>query len=67
MDSIKMLERYAVDRAEGATAGGTTQLVVLILHADGREFAVAMSRVDAVLVAKQLELAAADAQQEAWR
>ena len=60
---IKLLERYRVDRAAGKTLDGSTQLVVLVIKASGeRELAVALSRVDAMIVAHQMMAAAADAQ-----
>jgi hypothetical protein len=60
---IKLLQRYRIDRASGATADGSTQLVVLVLKAsDAPELAVAISKVDAMSIAHQLMLAAADAQ-----
>lgn len=63
---IKLLERYRVDRHAGMTADGSTQLVVLVLKASGeRELAVALSKVDAMIVAHQMMDAAADAQKSA--
>jgi hypothetical protein len=63
---IKLLERYRVDRAAGKTLDGSTQLVVLVLKASGeRELAVALSKVDAMIVAHQMMDAAADAQKSA--
>lgn len=60
---IKLLERYRVDRAAGKTMDGSTQLVVLVLKASGeRELAVALSKVDAMIIAHQMMDAAADAQ-----
>ncbi len=60
---IKLLQRYRVDRASGATADGSTQLVVLVLKAsDAPELAVAISKVDAMTIAHQLIAAAQDAQ-----
>lgn len=60
---IKLLERYRVDRSSGMTADGSTQLVVLVVKASGeRELAVAISKVDAMIVAHQLMAAASDAQ-----
>jgi hypothetical protein len=63
---IKLLERYRVDRHVGMTSDGSTQLVVLVIKASGeRELAVALSRVDAMVVAHQLMDAATDAQKSA--
>jgi hypothetical protein len=60
---IQLLERYRVDRAAGQTADGSTQLVVLVVKASGeRELAVALSKVDAMVIAHQLIAAAGDAQ-----
>jgi hypothetical protein len=60
---IKLLQRYRVDRAAGKTADGSTQLVLLVLKAhDTQETAYALSKVDAMMVAGQLQLAAQDAQ-----
>jgi hypothetical protein len=62
---IKLLERYRVDRSSGMTADGITQLVVLVLKASGeRELAVALSKVDAMIVAHQMMDAATDAQKQ---
>ena len=61
--AIKLLQRYRIDRAPGATADGPTQLVVLILKAAGEpDRAFAISKADAMIIASQLQLAAADAQ-----
>jgi hypothetical protein len=47
------------------TADGSTQLVVLVLKASGeRELAVALSKVDAMIVAHQMMDAATDAQKQ---
>jgi hypothetical protein len=60
---IKLLDRYKVDRVGGATANGPEQLVVLVVKPkDGPELAVAISKVDAMIIAHQLTLAARDAQ-----
>lgn len=61
--TVKTLMRYRVDRADGVTATGPERLVVLVLQpADGSEFAVAISGVDAMMLSLQLSNAAADAQ-----
>ena len=60
---IKMLQRWRVDREDGMTASGPEKLAILILkplHAP--EVAIAMSKVDAMAIGIQLQLAAADAQ-----
>jgi len=64
--AIQLLQRYRVDRAAGATADGPTQLIVLVLKGtrDGHacpEMAYAISKADAMVIASQLQLAAADA------
>lgn len=59
---IKLLQRYRVDRAAGRTTDGSTQLVVLVMKAhDTQEIAFALSKVDAMMVAAQLQLSAQDA------
>lgn len=59
---VKLLHRYRVDRADGATAAGPEKLVVLVLQpTEGGEFAVALSALDAMLLSLQLSDAAADA------
>lgn len=60
---IKTLERYRVDRADGVTAVGPEKLVILVLKPNGGpEFAVAISKMDAMLVASHLQAAATEAQ-----
>ena len=61
---IKLLQRWRVDRAAGATAANPNdQLVVLVLKPnEGPELAVAMSKVDAMAIGIQMQLAAQDAQ-----
>lgn len=59
---IKLLQRYRVDRASGATADGSTQLIILVLKAqEASELAVAISKADAMAIAIQLQLAATEA------
>lgn len=67
--NIKLLQRWRVDRAAGATASrANDQLVVLVLKPnEGPELAVAMSKVDAMAISIQMQLAATDAQQETYR
>ena len=62
--NIKLLQRWRVDRAAGATAANPNdQLVVLVLKPnEGPELAVAMSKVDAMAIGIQMQLAAQDAQ-----
>lgn len=68
MTTIRLLERYHVDRAQAVTLDGPAQLVVLMLTShdgtggDKREVAIAMARVDAALLAQHLQNAALDAQ-----
>jgi hypothetical protein len=63
MVEIKLLQRYRVDREAGMTASGPEQLVILVLKgADVPEMAYAMSKVDAMKIAIQMQLAAQDAQ-----
>lgn len=58
---IRLLARYRVDRADGLTASGPERLVVLVLQPlDGPEMAVAISRVDAMMLSVQLSAAAAE-------
>jgi hypothetical protein len=65
MLEIKMLDRYRVDRADGATALGPEKLVILVLKPnDGPEFAVAISKMDAMLISLQLSTAATEVQAE---
>ena len=62
---IKTLERYRIDRADGATALGPEKLVILVLKPNGApEFAVAISKMDAMLVSLQLANAASEVQAE---
>lgn len=58
-----MLQRYRVDRQAGMAANGPEQLVILVLKAaDAPEIAYAISKVDAMVIAHQMTLAAHDAQ-----
>jgi hypothetical protein len=58
------LARYRIDRADGLTAHGPEKLVVLVLQANGTssEYVVALSKMDAMLLALQLQSAASDVQ-----
>lgn len=61
--NIQMLERWRVDREDGMTAAGPEKLVIVVLKPlNGREVALAMSKVDAMAISIQLQLAATDAQ-----
>lgn len=60
---IKLLQRYRIDRQAGMTAAGPEQLVILVMKAEqAPEIAYAMSKVDAMAISIQLQLAAMDAQ-----
>lgn len=60
---IKMLQRYRVDRQDGMTSAGPEKLVILVLKAEqAPEIAYACSKVDAMAISIQLQLAAMDAQ-----
>jgi hypothetical protein len=62
---IKALDRYRVDRADGLTALGPEKLVILVLKPNGgEEFAVAISKMDAMLISLQLANAASEVQAE---
>ena len=61
---IKMLERWRVDREDGMTSAGPEKLVIVVLKCrDAPELAAALSKVDAMALGIQLQLAATDAQQ----
>lgn len=60
--SIELLQRYRVDRQAGTTPNGPEQLVILVLKSHASEHAYAISKVDAMLIATQLQYAATDAQ-----
>jgi hypothetical protein len=63
MREIKLLERYRVDRADGTTAIGPEKLIVLTLKAtDHPEISIAISKIDAMLIALQLTTAATEVQ-----
>lgn len=60
---VQLLRRYRVDRADGATLEGPERLVVLVLQPnEGPELAVALSRVDAMMLSLQLSAASSDIQ-----
>lgn len=62
---IQLLDRYRVDRAQGMTATGPEKLVILVLKSnEGPEIPYALSKVDAMMLALQLQAAANDVQRE---
>lgn len=63
--SIKLLDRYRVDRTWGVAAMGPERLVILMLKAnDGPEIAYAISKVDAMMIGMQLTAAASEVKAE---
>ena len=61
MPSIQTLARYRVDRADGIAASGPEKLVILVLKAnESAEYAVAISKADAMLIGLALQGAATD-------
>lgn len=65
MSTVKIdtLQRYRIDRQAGVTLNGPEQLVILVLKGhDLPEAAYAISKVDAMKICIQLQLAATDAQ-----
>ena len=69
MSNVQTLARYRVDRADGITASGPEQLVILVLRSNesASEFSVAISKMDAMLLALQLQSAAAETQADHFR
>ena len=62
---VKTLERYRIDRADGVTATGPEKLIILVLKPNGGpEFAVAISKMDAMLISLQMSGAASEVQAE---
>jgi hypothetical protein len=61
---MQTLERYRIDRADGLAANGPEKLVILVLKANdsSAEYSVAISKVDAMLIAMQLQAAACEVQ-----
>lgn len=60
---VQLLQRYRVDRQVGQTTSGPEQLVILVLKGNGaHEAAYALSKIDAMALSIQLQLAATDAQ-----
>ena len=64
---IKTLARYRIDRADGVTASGPEKLIILVLtsNEDTREYPVAISKTDAMLIGLALQGAATEVQSEA--
>lgn len=63
MVTIRLLDRYRVDRAWGATAAGPERLIILVLKPnDGPETAYAISKADAMLIGLALQNAATEVQ-----
>lgn len=63
--NVKLLRRYRVDRGQGGTADGSTELVILVLQADAApEIAYAISKSDAMMIAQLMALAAGEAQSD---
>lgn len=66
--NVKLLKRYRIDRGQGRTADGSTELVILVLQADGApELAYAISKADAMAIAHLMMLAAREAQSDMAR
>lgn len=66
MTTIRLLDRYRIDRAWGATAAGPERLVILVMKPnDGHETAYAISKADAMLIALALQDAALEVQADA--
>lgn len=66
--TIKLLERYRVDREAGVTLDGSTQLVILVLKAQGTgDVAFAISKADAMMIASMLAQAASEASEHMAR
>lgn len=65
MVNIKLLKRYRVDRGQGMTADGSTELVIVVLQAaDAPELAYAISKADAMAIAHLMMMAAREAQSD---
>jgi len=60
---VHTLTSYLVDRAVVATTQGRVEGVVLALRSDGREFCVAMSKEDAIILSAQLQDAGLNARE----
>jgi hypothetical protein len=66
--SIKLLDRYKIDRSQGMTVTGPERLVILVLKPnDGPEISFAISKMDAMLISIKLSEAAAEVQEEKLR
>lgn len=65
---VQVLERYRIDRADGATAVGAEKLIVLALKGVGeREVCFAISKIDVMIMTLQMQQAANEVQQEDHR
>lgn len=68
MVNVKLLQRWRVDRGQGRTADGSTELVILVLKAaDAPEIAYAISKSDAMRIAHMITGAACEAQSDMAR
>lgn len=62
---LQMLDRYRVDRADGAAAMGPEKLIVLMLKGNGEhEQYFVISKMDAMVISLQLHKAANEAQSD---
>lgn len=63
------LARYRIDRADGLAASGPEKLVILVLKSNEsrHEFAVAISKADAMLIGLALQAAANEVQTEQFQ
>lgn len=69
MPTIQTLQRFRIDRADGLAVSGPERFVILVLKSNETEaeFAVAISRVDAMRIALQMQGCAAELQSDANR
>lgn len=62
---LQMLDRYRVDRADGAAAMGPEKLIVLMLKGNGEhEQHFVISKMDAMIISMQLSAAANETQND---
>lgn len=62
---LQMLDRYRIDRADGAAALGPEKLIVLMLKGNGEhEQYFVISKMDAMIISQQLHAAAHEAQSD---
>lgn len=62
---MHLLDRYKIDRADGATAQGPEKLIVLVMKGhDVAEVAFVISKVDAMLIGLALQGAASEVQKD---